>query len=175
MDINQIPQETEGRYGVGVQSNRQQIPESVIKWRMDTSDVMKDLREDLKVLGNDMLVRRAMSILKSSINKATIQGHIKDEDRASEIALQFADDETEHIGVNYEAYEMKPENRDMYIDILSVYIFMGLTRPIQDWERRHTVDQGQERITTTQGIQSVLPLYPGQNYQQQPQRRHLTL
>lgn len=151
----------EGNIGLKIDTQHKAVPESVIKWRMDTSDVMELVRKSLSVIGNDKLIDRAMTILTSVINKTTIQGNIKDEERAGDISCQIANDEAEHIGQHYDIYGLNPGDRDIYIDIIGTYIFLGLTRPIQDYERKHTVDQGQERITTHQGIQSLFPTLPG--------------
>lgn len=168
MNMNPI-QPGEGSLGSQFQVRRNAMPDSVIRWRMDTSDVVNDLKDSLGVIGNEKLISRAMALLKSIINKSTIQGNIQDEERASEIALAIADDETNFIGQHYAAYGVHPSDRDMYIDIIATYVFMGLTRPILDKERRHTVAQGQENITTHQGVQQYLPFYRGG--QQPPMQR----
>lgn len=149
------------------QTTSMPMPESVIKWRMDTKDVMKDLVPQLQEMGNDKFDKHVMLLMTGIINKINIQGNI-DEDTAKDITLQIMNDEAENIGKRYEEYEMQPTDRDTYIDMLLSIVYMALTRAIGDWERKHTVDQGKETVSTTQGFQSTFPFHPGNGMQRQP-------
>lgn len=171
MNMGQQTPYGQGSMGIQSQTTRPALSDSVIKWRMDTEDVMKKIELEIASIGNQKLVKRAMTILQCAINKSTMQGNISSED-PGKISLVFANDESEHIGEHYKEYDLAPGNRDIYIDIIASYVFLGLTRPVQDWERRHTVDQGQEKHITTQGIQSVLPLFPGGGSPPPPPQRH---
>lgn len=161
-----LPLGSAANFQINQQTQTPAVPESVIKWRMDLNDVMKEIAEELKDLGNEKFQKHAMSVLKGIIHKSSIQANL-DEETAREITLQVADDETEHIGIYYINYDMKPEDRDAYINIISVNLLTALSRAIDDWERKHTVDQSQERITTSQGLRQIFPLGYGAEPQQQ--------
>lgn len=150
----------------GEQINRPAVPESVIKWRMDLQDVIDSIKAELKDLGNELFQKHATKALNGLIHKSSIQANI-DETTARELTLRVANDETEHIGINYTKYGMQPEDRDLYIDIVSVNLLTALSRAVDDWERKHTVDQSQERITTSQGLRQIFPLGYGSEPQQQ--------
>ncbi len=147
---------TEGNIGMKFDKVRPAMPESVIKWRMDTSDVLKETMAQFEGLGNEDFIRHMMRTFSVVINKVSIQGNMGEES-VRELVYMFADTETEHIGQHYEKYELKPEDRDSYIDCLASALWTALSRTQGDWERKHTVDQGKETVTTTQGIQNYMP------------------
>lgn len=160
MIMNEDQQMPRADIGSTTVFNKPPMPESVIKWRMDTKDVLDEIMPLMTELGNDSFDKHVMMLMKGIINKINIQGNI-DDDTLRVLTLGIADDETEHIGLNYERYEMSPENRESYIDMIISTMMLGLSRAKDDWERKHTVDQGQERVTTTQGFQSIFPFQGG--------------
>lgn len=160
------------------------VPEQVIKWRMDTKEDLEKIEAVLlgKVLNdegvyklpenkehqlkicNEKGVAMARAWFVTLINRITLQGSMS-EDEIEEQLLIHANTITENVGKEYKEYEIKKELRDTYIDLLVGMMRIALTRPIDDMERVHAVQQSSEKVNTSQ-VQSFRDQFP--HYGQQP-------
>jgi hypothetical protein len=168
-----------GDVGVQQKIHQQAVPESVIKWRMSTYDTInmqiaallgKQYNEKTKkyeatengiATCNERGAAYAKTFLTSTINPSTIQGNI-DTDQYYAIMQFAADAITDDIGKKYREFGIHPDNRGTFITTILQTIALVLTRPIQNLEREGAIQQSQEKVTTTQGIHSVMPHYPQQ-------------
>jgi len=156
------------------------MSESVVKWRLETEQAVRDFEavllgkklddngkyvdpeeDERKVLQvcNNAGVAYARLMLKLA-NKNTIQANI-DIESLQLILHRLADTITERVGKEYRKFGIAPENRDTYIDSLVCQIFLMLTRPLGDLEREHTISQGQEKTALIQRMADYMPSQQG--------------
>jgi len=126
------------------------MPESVVRWRLETEQAIRDFEAVLlgKVLDdngryvdppkdeinllrvcNNRGVSYARMILKLA-NKNTIQANI-DIEGLGNIMFRIADTITEKVGKCYTEFGISPDNRDTYIDSLICQVYLMLTRPLE--------------------------------------------
>jgi len=156
------------------------MSESVVKWRLETEQAVRDYEavllgkrlddngryidppeEERKLLQicNGYGVAFARMMLKLA-NKNTIQANI-DTESLQNIMYRLADTITEKVGKNYHHFGITGENRDTYIDSLLCQLFLILTRPLGDLEREHTISQGQEKTALIQRMADYIPSQGG--------------
>ena len=151
-------------------------PEYVIKWRMDMDEPIRKFeamlrgqvydpktkrfidppnQEQFKIC-NEKGVAYARAYLTSLLNKNVIQGNISEDILRDQMVLH-ANTIIEHIGINYREYGIDKSMRKTYIYMLLGQVFLSLTRPINDQERIHAVQQGRETVHTSQTIHDIFP------------------
>lgn len=167
-----------GNIGVQTKTHHQAVPESVIKWRMDTHESIvmmegallgKEYNHKTRTFGpalypicNSRGGTYAKTILSSAINQASIQGNITEEQYYS--LMEYASDSIiEDVAKKYREFGILPDLRSTFVSIIMQTLALVLTRPIKNLEREGAIAQSQERVTTSQGIQSVMPGYSQMN------------
>lgn len=149
-------------------------PEGVIKWRMDTKEPLRDW--EIQLMGllwdnklkqyvkpkqsmafcNEYGISYARTFLSGLLNKNTLQGNIS-EDILRDQMIYLGDAVCKDVGIEWRRMGVPKNRRDVFVGLILEQAFIALTRPINDQERVHTVNQGRESITTNQHISDMLP------------------
>lgn len=162
------------------QINKQPLSEGVLRWRMETEEVIRkfedvllgrifnpvtrsyedDKDEDRMVICNKKGVAYARAYLTALINKNTLQGNLTEEVLLRQLE-GHAYTICEHIGIKYRDYGITPELRRTYIYLLMGQVMIALTRPIGDKEREHAIESSKEQVHTStfQRLGDLLPGY----------------
>jgi hypothetical protein len=155
-------------------SQPHQVDSSVIRWRLDTEEAIRQLEN--RFLGrmvdergqwkdtddpslkwcNQKGVAFARTFLGSIISKNTIQGNINIE-RQMRLMGDIARTLVVNVGKSYKEYGIPIEKRDSYIDTILHHIELTLSRSIDDMERQHVSTTTKESSTFAQQLQGMNP------------------
>lgn len=150
-------------------------PESVIRWRMDTSEVMDQLElvllgktkngsnihnsPDSRPMCNAEGVVYIRQFITPLVNKVTLQGNTSDEAIYDTMKI-VADTIIEAVGKNYRKWEIDDSMRSTFVRTIHLAVYLALTRSIHDLERQHAVGSSKETVNTTQTLASPEQVMP---------------